>query len=107
MKRIAVITPVDAPYGFSISRATQYITTPDEAEALLLQILADPATGVVIIDERLLAKIEEERLRELERRWFGVLVVLPSPGKPGGPEEEDYALRMIRRAIGYHVRLQR
>jgi len=36
---------------------------------------------------------------------FGILLVLPSPVKPPA-EVEDYAARLIRRAIGYHVRIK-
>jgi len=77
---------------------------PDEAQAAIQQAMADPDCGVVVIDERLLAGMSEERFREMEKRWFGVLIVLPAPEKV---EEEgvDYAERLIRRVIGYHVRL--
>lgn len=104
MKGIVFITPPDARYGFSLSGIPQYVVTPAEAEALLLQVMADPESGVVVIDERLVAEIGEERFREMERRWYGILIPLPAPEK--GIETEDYALRLIRRAIGYHVRLQ-
>jgi hypothetical protein len=43
-------------------------------------------------------------LREMERRSPGVIVLLPAP-EAGPPLEEDYVLRLIRRAIGYQVRL--
>ena len=68
--------------------------------------MADPDSGVVVIDERLLTGIGEERFREMERRWYGMLIVLPSPEKVGAEGVEDYAQRLIKRAIGYHVRLQ-
>lgn len=104
MKKIVFITPHDARHGFSLSGVTQLIAAPDEAEACIQKAMADPDCGVVIIDERLLAEIGEERFREMERRWFGLLVVLPAPEKIG-EEGEDYAARLIRRVIGYHVRL--
>jgi V/A-type H+-transporting ATPase subunit F len=107
MKRVVVVTPADAAYGFSLSRVIQLTCVPRETEDLLRQVLAEPDIGVVAVDERLLAGVDETRLREMERRWPGVLVVLPAPVKAGAEEEEDYALRLIRRAIGYHVRLQR
>ena len=107
MKRVVVITPVDAAAGFSLGRVSQLTCTPREAEELIRQQLSDPAIGVVAVDERLLAGIDETRLREMERRWPGVFVVLPAPAKEGEAVAEDYALRLIRRAIGYHVRLQR
>ena len=64
----------------------------------------DPDNGLVIIDERLVQNSVEERIREREEGWPGILLVLPSPEKLP-PEVEDYAARLIRRAIGYHVRL--
>ena len=104
MKKIIFITPADARYGFTLSGAVQYCVPPEKAEELLRQIIAEPDSGVVVVDERLLAGIDEERFREMERRWYGILIILPAPGK--GVAEEDYAMRLIRRAIGYHVRLQ-
>ena len=105
MKRVAFITPPDARYGFSLGGAVQLVALPGEAEAIVRSALDDPENGVVVVDERLLPEIGDERFRELERRWFGILVVLPSPEAAG--EAEDYVLRLIRRAIGYQVRLQR
>lgn len=105
MKTIVFITPRDARHGFDLSGVTQFIVTPDEAEATIQRAMADPDCGVVIIDERLLAGIGDERFREMERRWFGVLIVLPAPEKMG-EEGEDYAERFIRKVIGYHVRLK-
>lgn len=105
MKKIVFITPPDARHGFTLAGAIQHTARPEEAEALLLQVMAEPDTGVVVIDERLVQGMEEERLREMERRWYGILIILPAPERVG-EEIEDYALRLIKRAIGYHVRLQ-
>jgi len=66
--------------------------------------LADPENGLIVIDERLTAGIEEERMREIESAWRGVIVVRPPLAGPG--EMEDYAARLIRRAVGYHVRIR-
>jgi len=106
MKSIVVLTSEDARYGFSLSGAIQFVVAPEDAELLLRKVMEDPDTGVVAIDERLLAGISEERFREMERRWYGILIVLPAPEKAGAEGAEDYALRLIKRAIGYHVRLQ-
>ena len=106
MKNIVFITPDDAQYGFSISGAVQYAVPTEEVEATLKKVMADPDSGVVVIDERLIKGVGEERFREMEKRWYGILIVLPAPEKGAEEGEEDYALRLIRRAIGYHVRLQ-
>jgi vacuolar-type H+-ATPase subunit F/Vma7 len=111
MKKIAFITPRDATYGFGLTGVPQHAVDASEFEAVLKKSMEDPENGLLIIDERLVAAgrdtagVSEERLRELEHAWHGILLVLPSPVKPP-PEAEDYAARLIRRAIGYHVRLK-
>jgi V/A-type H+-transporting ATPase subunit F len=104
MKKIVFITSHDAEYGFSLAGVTQYVIDVEEAENVLKKVITEPDTGVVVIDERLIRGINEERLKEMEERWYGILLILPAPERIG-VEEEDYALRLIRRAIGYHVRL--
>ena len=104
MKKIVTITPPDAAHGFALAGVKQLVRTPQEMDATLLELAGDPATGVIIIDERLVAGPAQRRIGDMERRWPGLVVVLPAPGKPQRPEE-DYLLRLIRRAIGYQVRL--
>jgi V/A-type H+-transporting ATPase subunit F len=105
VKKVAFITPPDAGYGFSLAGVPQYVGKVEDAEDMLKKAVAQPDNGLVIIDERMIKVIAEEDLRELERGWHGILLVLPSPEKPP-PEVEDYAMRLIRRAIGYHMRLK-
>ncbi len=111
MRKIVFITPRDVEYGFSLTGIEQTIAEAQDAEAVLISTMGDTENGLVIVDERLLSDqressgVSEERLRELENQWQGILLVLPSPEKPEA-EVEDYAARLIRRAIGYHVRLK-
>lgn len=104
MKKIIVITPPDVLYGFSLAGIEQRSVEPADADEELRETLSGPDNGLIIIDERLLTGAVEERIREAEHAWPGILLVLPSPLKVP-PEVEDYAARLIRRAIGYHVRL--
>jgi vacuolar-type H+-ATPase subunit F/Vma7 len=105
LKKIAFITPDDAQFGFGLAGMPQYIAAQEKAEERLRELMAESDTGLIIIDERIIKGIDEEKMREMEDRWHGILLVLPSPVKPAA-EVEDYAVRLIRRAIGYHVRLK-
>ncbi len=105
MKRVVFITPPDAEYGFKLTGVSHYVTGEKDAEITVRKIIREPDTGLVIIDEKLIKGIAEEKLKEIEKSWHGILVVLPSPERPD-VELEDYAARLIRRAIGYHVRLK-
>jgi V/A-type H+-transporting ATPase subunit F len=104
MKKIVFLTPCDAMLGFSLAGIEQHTVDPSEAVQELETVLAGPDNGLVIVDERLMKGAMEELIREREQTWDGILLVLPSPEKLP-PEVEDYAARLIRRAIGYHVRL--
>lgn len=105
MKKIAFITPHDAAYGFALTGITQHAVDAGGMEEKLRDVMADPDAGLVVIDERLMHEVAEDRLREMEHGWNGIFLVLPSPER-AAPEAEDYAARLIRRAIGYHVRLK-
>ncbi len=104
MKKIVFITPGDAEFGFGLAGIGQQVAEPEGAEAAVRAVVADADTGLVVLDERLLTAVGEELLRDLEDDWRGVVLVLPSPELPPAGVE-DYAARLIRRAIGYHVRL--
>jgi V/A-type H+-transporting ATPase subunit F len=105
VKKIVFITPKDAEYGFGLAGVKQYAVSEEDAEETLRKALEEPEAGVIVIDERLTKGINDEEIREMEDKWYGVLLILPAPEKPV-VEIEDYALRLIRRAIGYHVRLR-
>lgn len=105
MNRIVALTPADADNGFACCGAVQHAVTPGHAAEALAQALGEAGSGVVILDERLVEEVGEEMLHSLERRWPGVLVVLPPPGGSGAAE--DYAMRLIRRAVGYQVKVRR
>ena len=105
MKKIVFITPGDAEFGFKLTGSDQLIADEENLITILKNAIIKPDTGLVIIDERLINSGNEEKLREAERTWQGILIVLPSPERPKA-EIEDYASRLIRRAIGYHVRLK-
>lgn len=104
MKKIIFITPPDVQYGFSLAGIEQRAVEAAAADEELREALSGPDNGLIIIDERLFEGAVEERVREAENAWPGILLVLPSPLKLP-PEAEDYAARLIRKAIGYHVRL--
>jgi vacuolar-type H+-ATPase subunit F/Vma7 len=105
MKRVVFITPPDVSYGFLLGGIAQYVTEVREAEGTIRKALGEPEIGLAVVDERLIRGLSEERLKEIQQGWPGILLVLPAPGKPSAAEE-DYALRLIRRAIGYHVKLK-
>jgi V/A-type H+-transporting ATPase subunit F len=105
MKEILLLTPEDARDGFSLTGVHHQVTTPEEAWATLQESCHDPALGVIAIDARLLEQIEPDRLRQLTEQWPGVLVTLPAPADEEKPPLDELQ-QLVRRALGYHVRLE-
>lgn len=104
MNRIVALTPADAVNGFSCAGAIQHAVAAGQVAGALAQALVEAGNGLVIVDERLVAEVGEEMVHTLEEQWPGVVVILPAPG--GSKITEDYALRLIRRAIGYQVKVK-
>jgi len=105
MKKVVFVTPEDAEYGFRLTGAEHVVIREGDLEETLGTVMANEETGLVIVDDRLVKGMSEARLREMEKRWYGILIILPAPEKPGA-EVEDYAMKLIRRAIGYHVKVK-
>lgn len=105
MKRVVFITPDDLPHGFAIAGLEQLAVSGEEVTAAIEKLIQDADVGVLILDERLIPEVDEIWLKKAEQRWPGILLILPAPQRT---EEigEDYLQRMIRRALGYHVRIR-
>ena len=105
MKQILFLTPPDAIPGFSLTGVRQQEAVADRAWESLEAACHDPDLGVIAIDARLLESIDSRKIDELTRRWRGVLVTLPAPAG-AVLAGEDELQRLVRRALGYHVRLE-
>lgn len=105
MRQCIFLTLTDSQHGFNLAGFSQLIVDPSQLEATVLNNMENQAVGMIVIDERLLEGMEEDRLRAMEKRWNGIVVVLPRPARLT-EDGEDFAMRLIRRAVGYQVRLQ-
>jgi V/A-type H+-transporting ATPase subunit F len=104
VKGLLVLTPIDARYGFALAGVRQQEVAVADVWSVLREATTDPQVGVVAVDGRLLAAVDQSRLRELTSRWSGVLVTLPAPAG-AAITETDELQRLVRRALGYHVKL--
>ena len=71
-------------------------------------LLADPSLGVLAVEEELLEQVPQPLLEKIGRQGVPILFpfALPRSWKEAGRGEE-YVATLIRRAIGYHVKIQR
>jgi len=106
MKEILFLTMEDSAPGFALTGVRQQTLSREEAWSTIQQACGDPEVGVVAADTRLLENLDPIRLRKLTDHWTGVLVTLPAPADKRTPPNDELQ-RLVQRALGYHVRLQR
>ena len=106
MKEILFLTPKDSSPGFVLTGVLQQTVDPSTAWDAIVQACAEPDIGVIAVDSRLLDNVDPVRLRELTDRWPGVLVTMPPPAGYR-VSATDELQRLVQRALGYHVRLQK
>lgn len=74
----------------------------------LKEILGEPGLGVLAVEEDLLRQLPETTLERVERQGIPVILPFAVPARWGeGGAGEEYVAALIRRAIGYHVKIER
>lgn len=76
------------------------------AERELERIRSERGVGVVLVEEAIHEELPEEILASFAREPLPVLVPFPGPTWKERPPAEAYLLELLRRAVGYRVKLR-
>ncbi|MDE3129340.1 MAG: ATPase [Gemmatimonadota bacterium] len=81
--------------------------SPAAAGERVAALAADPELGILLVEQPLYEALADPLRHELETRALPIVVPVPVP-RWGAPADraEAYILELLRRAIGYRVRLQ-
>uniref|UniRef100_A0A7C5RF81 V-type ATP synthase subunit F n=1 Tax=Thermus caliditerrae TaxID=1330700 RepID=A0A7C5RF81_9DEIN len=105
--RIAVIVDPDAAGGFRLAGLEAYpATTPEEARARLEELVQAGRYALVAVDQGLLP--EPEKAVERLMRGKDLPVLLPIAGLKEAfqnPDVEGYMRELVRRTIGFDIKL--
>lgn len=105
--RLTIVTRPGAGLGFRLAGAT--VEEVDEAHGArrIAALVREPGLGILAVDETLLRQVPAAALERAGRD--GVPIVLPFT-LPARWEEQAgadaYVAALIRRAIGYHIKIQ-
>jgi vacuolar-type H+-ATPase subunit F/Vma7 len=100
-----VCRPEIAP-GFELAGLRADTAVDGAAARVRLAALADdPAVGIVLVEERLHRALPAELAQRLERQSRPLVAPFPSPRFAAPEAAEEAVLEILRRAIGYRVRL--
>lgn len=77
-----------------------------EAAAVLRELVEQPGSGVIFVEESLYRALPESLRDGLERRAVPIVIPFPGPRAEARPSAESELVEMLRDAIGYRVRLR-
>lgn len=109
MANLIVITDPDIALGLRLAgvEATE-VSDKEEGAERLLALLRAKEPGIVIYNDDYRTGLSERSQVELEESVSPVFYAMPiSQARGGGESREHYLARLLRRAIGYQLKIKR
>ncbi|HRC44420.1 MAG TPA: V-type ATP synthase subunit F [Nitrospira sp.] len=109
MAALIVITDRDTALGFRLAGVeVAEVSAKEEAAARLMTLLRAKDPGIVIYNDEYRTGLPEKSQIELEESVSPVFYAVPVAQASGkGEPRERYLARLLRRAIGYQLKLKR
>ena len=105
--RLAVITTPQSSAGFALAGVSVFPEADGTSAARRIELLiSESEAGVVMIEEALFGDLPEDLKRVLLHKVVPVVIPIPGPSWGAESTAHDYIVDILRRAIGYRVRLQ-
>ena len=106
-RRLVVIASPGLSTGFALAGVPVFEASDGVDAARQIERLVDEVNaGVIIIDEPLYRDLPEEVRRTLRRAALPVVIPVPGPDWTTESTAHEYIVEILRRAIGYRVKLQ-
>jgi vacuolar-type H+-ATPase subunit F/Vma7 len=106
-QQLVVISSPGLSAGFALAGVPVFEATSGADAARQIEHLAkDMNAGVIIIDEPLYDDLPDEVRRDLRRAPLPVVIPVPGPDWTTETTAHEYIVEILRRAIGYRVKLQ-
>lgn len=109
MDRLLIITYPEMALGFGMAGAdVMEIERGKESLELIERVIDEDRYSLIALEEALLDRIPEGLERRLRKRGRPALIPIRSPERwgKGGPKE-PYIAKMLRKTIGYHIKIKR
>jgi len=106
--RVRVLASTATSPGYRLAGLTvDEVENVGDAGDRLATAAADAEVGIILIEQRLLDRVPPAVRRAVDRRALPIIVPIPAPNWTHAKSDaESYIVELLRRAIGYRVRLQ-
>lgn len=109
MAQLIVVTDPDTALGFQLTGAeVTVVTDREDAADRLLGLLKAKEPGLVVYNEEYRAALPEKSQAALEESVTPVFFAIPvARARRTGEPREEYLARLLRRTIGYQLKIKR
>ncbi len=109
MSDLLVITGQGSSLGFKTAGLETLEVDPKaDLSGILLGLQAEARYGLIVVEEPLLEKVSANAMKRLRKKGLPVIIPVNLPARWGEAEAgESPVVRLIRRAIGYQIKLKR
>jgi vacuolar-type H+-ATPase subunit F/Vma7 len=109
MSHVIALMEKEAGLGYRLAGVEVRETpNPEEMGRQAISLSRDPGVRLVLLDEEIFHGLPVTLQRSLEENRTPLFVPIPSlPLRKGAPRPEEYVARLIRRAVGYQIRIRR
>jgi vacuolar-type H+-ATPase subunit F/Vma7 len=106
--RVRVLASTATSAGYRLAGLTvDEVGNRADAGVRLGAAASDAGIGIILVEQRLLDAVPPSVRRGVDRRPLPIIVPIPAPNWEHAPgDAESYIVELLRRAIGYRVRLQ-
>jgi V/A-type H+/Na+-transporting ATPase subunit F len=106
MHKFIVVTDRDSAIGFRLAGVDAFEASgPEETKSVITSLGSKSDTGILAVDEDLLASLDEKLRDKLEKMRRPIVIPIPSRSKQ--IDKRSYVERLLRKAIGYNVVMRR
>ena len=104
---VGVLSDAGVALGFRLAGLRPRVAdSRDAAGAALTEMVGERRWGIILVQEDLVPDLDSVARRRVEAT-LPILVPFPSPSRVRVPgEAEAYVAELLRRAVGYRVRLR-
>ncbi len=107
LSRAQVLASPPVAAGFALAGIPSEGVEREHAADRVRELAAQPDLGVLLVEDAVLAQLDAPDREALDRRIIPVVVPFAGPAWDERAGQADaYILELLRRAIGYRVRLR-
>jgi len=97
---LVFLTKQEADPGFRLAGFVQKVADSKVLEEELVRLVTENRPRLVVVDQQLAEGIDPQKMREMQRRFAGVIATMPVRE----PLRETLSLMLLRQALGEEER---